>query len=642
MVASRLWVPGRGKPDYGDLQALRNELSSHYAQRNAEMQTDEPFYFGTFPTKVPPKMTLRRASTGYNIVREMIAHILGEMPIIRVPRRADTEKAQQQAERLTYFLNAAWGKIGGERFLARLMWHGLVRGPMVSRVIPDLSRPLPPRDPGPQPALPDDLLIDDDSAAEWSEAVDDWLRAKQRFEDAQERWENSSRDNLPYIVDAIDPRYAFWQPTTIPRYCIISWKRRAADIRRVWGDDVLADVSDSQEVEWCEFWSDEYYAYWAEWWPSRPRHYTSQRDLAPAEPSRDWIMPPTEHGFGYFPINVDGPYETPLDDPARQFTSIYFAIRDALTLETESLSQNATLSEKLAWASLIVKTERTRSFRLNKGPDETNYIMPDEDINFLIPQLPMQYVQTMTSLAQQFIERTSIQGVLLGQVRARSGYQQAQLAALAKVVFVPVEKALARMMVSMNEAFLKIIENVIQGPVHAWGFQGREPVDATIRPEDIRGYYRSTVEFRTIRPIDEGARLANIERLLKLGVSRLRALEEAGIERPEAELVRREAEDLLQHPDVRQARALRAARNWGFDQETQDLIMASRIRLLQGQAGAGGGAAGSLPSPAAQASQPPSPPEPNSAGEVDLSLRQMQQGTAQPRRLPPTRERTRP
>lgn len=626
------WAPGRGIPDVADLQTLKRQVVNRCAMRNAQMATDEQFFFLDFPTKVPSSMTLRRASTGYNIVRELMAHLLAEMPITRVPRRNDTEVAQRQAEKLVAFYNGAWHRLGGQRVLAKLIWFGAVRGPMALRVLPDMNRPDSPEEPGPQPHLADDFLLDDDSAARFATDIDEWLQHRARYERAKERYDNYVADHMPILIDAIDPKYVYPEPTENPRYAFISWKRTAADIRRVWGPDLLGDAADTDEVQWTEFWSEDSYAYWVEYYPGLRRTvgtpYTGQSKT-------EWLLEPAKHGFGFMPLIIDGAYETPLPEPEKQYLSLYYPIRDALTAETEAVSQRATLREKLAWSILMIKTERQNTFRLQTQPGQPNYIYPDEDISFITPQVPLDFVTNDQALISQYIERSGIQSVLLGQVRARSGYLQAQLAALAKVGFVPFEQALSRMMQRANTAMLKIVENVVQGPVHTWGYQGREPVEATLRPDDIRGYYRSTVEFRTIRPVDEGARLANIMRLLQMGVSRLRALEEAGIENPEAELIRREAEEMLRHPDISQARALRALRTWGYDQEIQDLQIGMQARQ-QAQA-AQQAQQGGMPPAANPATTPPSPPEADSAEDVDMSLRQMQQGPSQPRRLPASR-----
>lgn len=625
------WVPGGGKPDLADLQTLKQHLVSRYASRNNEMSKDEEFFLLTFPTKVPASMTLRRASTGYNIVRELIAHLLAEMPIIRVPRRNDSETAQLQAEKLVAFYNGAWQRIGGQRILSKLIWYGAVRGPMVLRVLPDMASPDVPEDPGPQPQLADDFLLDEESAARFADELDVWMRRRMRYETDKERHDNYTANNIPFIIDAIDPKSVYPEPSETPRYAFISWKRTAADVRRVWGHDLLQDTPDTDEVQWTEFWSEEHYAYWVEYFPIRTGRNIS---VYGGKPQTTFLLEPTEHHFGYLPIIIDGAYETPLQDPRYQYPSLYFPIRDALTAETEAVSQRATLREKLAWSILLIKTERQQTFRLQTQPGVPNYVYPDEDIGFVTPQVPLDFLTQDQAMISQYIERSGIQSVLLGQVRARSGYLQAQLAALAKVSFVPFEQALGRMMQKANVSMLKIVENVIKGAVSTWGYQGREPVHATLRPDDIRGYYRSTVEFRTIRPVDEGARLANIMRLLQMGVSRLRALDEAGIENPEAELVRREAEEMMRHPDISQARALRALREWGYDQEILDLQIGMQARQ---QAAAQQASQQGMGMPANPATAPPSLPEPEGAEDVDLSLRQMMQGAAQPRRLPPSR-----
>lgn len=628
------WIPGRGAPEVNDLLTLKRQLSNRCATRNTQMDIDETFFFLTFPTKVPSSFTLRRASTGYNVVRELMAHLLAEMPIIRVPRRNDTEVAQLQAEKLIAFYNGAWHRLGGQKILSRLIWYGAVRGPMVLRVLPDMNRPDAPEPPGRQPELPEDFLLDDESARTFAEDVDTWLRKRARHDTETERYENYMRDHIPILVDAIDPRYVYPEPIETPRYAFLSWKRPAADIRRVWGQDMLADTPDSDDVYWTEFWSEDYYAYWAEYYPATMR--APVQSVYAKQPTTEWLIEPVKHGFGFMPIIIDGPFETPLAEPEKRYQSIYYPMRDALTAETEAVSQRATLREKLAWSILTMKTERGQSFRLQTQPGQPNYIYPDESIEFITPNVPLDFVTNDQMLISQYIERSGIQSVLLGQVKARSGYLQAQLAALAKVGFVPFELSMSRMMQRANTAMLKIVENVIGGPVHTWGYQGKEPVEATLRPDDIKGYYRSTIEFRTIRPIDEGARLANLIRMLEMGVSRLRVLEEAGIENPEAELVRREAEEMLRHPDIAQARALRALKTWGYDQEIQDLQIGQAARA-QASAAAQPQTPGSMAPPANPATAPPSPPEAGSAGEVDMSLRQMQQGPAQARRLPAPR-----
>ena len=149
---------------------------------------------------------------------------------------------------------------------------------------------------------------------------------------------------------------------------------------------------------------------------------------------------------------------------------------------------------------------------------------------------------------------------------------------------------------------------------------------AEIGPENIRGYYRNLVDVNVDLPVDEIQQArANAEIYDRGAISKLTLAERSGVENPLLEQARRAAEDMIEHPAMKEARAVQAAIKWGVD-------ITPFLGAQEGQ------------SPTQIALNPqekkkrrpavptPTPPAEGTADEADLVDRQSKQDQGSPKR----------
>ena len=104
-------------------------------------------------------------------------------------------------------------------------------------------------------------------------------------------------------------------------------------------EEWLSSFKPGTKVTWCEYWDDTYVAYWLE-----PSGTSAGGVLGGSR----WVLHPTKHDYGFFPIVIDGPWRNPLQDADKMYPSIYFAIRSPWNMKAASLPTWRTCSA--SWA----------------------------------------------------------------------------------------------------------------------------------------------------------------------------------------------------------------------------------------------------------------------------------------------------
>jgi len=251
----------------------------------------------------------------------------------------------------------------------------------------------------------------------------------------------------------------------------------------------------------------------------------------------------------------------------------------------------------------------------------------------------MNVLDNLIQAVNQYTSKGSGLGdILQGAPKGKSGYQQAQLAAMARVALVPVEHSTQRTLRTASRYVFKLIR-VMEEPITLLGHYGGTSSESTLRPKDVAKIGMIEVQLKTVMPIDEGSKIANLNNMQKAGwISAETAARMAGVQNPEEEHARWVAEEISKLPDVMQAQALQ------YVQEHWPELFRILMKIQQQGAGKPPGGGGPQMGPGgpggagggAQLQKPGERPNngPGSSGEMDQVVRQGQTGGMTQKRLP--------
>ncbi len=604
-----------------EIVQLKSEYRMWHTSRIAQHRIDETYFNRTFNIPTPPENPPLYLPTARNLVNDLVNHLIAEIPIISVlPRHLD-EKYQKQSATVTNWVNGYWHQAELTRILRQMLLWDAIRGCHVMRVLYDAKawplRPLRPL----EPDEPDDLVNASDSI--FTKYIDDLLDYQDdldSYEKRLDRYKEDTQDVMPIITQILDPQYVFWEPVMPPeepKAAVISYDRPIGEIARLHPEAqaYLDWMKPNQKVQWNEWWSETEYAYWIE-------SYAASSKNANAMPN--WIQEPRRHGYGFFPLIIDGPWVTPLEQADRRYPSIYEPIRSVLQYESTLMTQMAWVIKKNSYAPLKVFTDQPEGQRPepNMRPGGINYLDPSiqEDMSFLeMGGSTVSLLQQLVSFVDEEVQKGSSFGdVMKGNAKGKSGYQQAQIAAMARVALTPLEHCVERTLRTATKYVLKLVP-LVGERISVLGITPGEDSESGISEKDVKGLGPIKIKLKTVLPIDESAKIANYLQMNARGMlSAVTAARMSGVENPEEEASRAAAEQLLQEPDVKRAMALQWASEH-YPELLQWIEIAQQMRAGEARPEGPGGP----PPPGAPKQGPPGAPGgPKEAAQVHRQARQ--------------------
>lgn len=623
----------RPRPSMDEIIDLKSDYTDWHQRRIQKHREDESFFTLQYEIPSPDGRSALKSPSGYQVVEDLINHMVAEYPTFNVMPRSQDESELRRSGKLTSWVGGFWRKIELTRILRQMLFHDAVFGCHVLRVMTDFAR---------WPEIPErpDAPAEPDFQTASPGEIDDYIAKLLDYEEARESYKGNHQDyldyteeHLPFVVEPIDPRYCFWEPTRDPERLVIAWDRTIDDILQAhpyaWSD--LGNIKPGTKIQWCEYHDAFDSAYWVESYGSYGR----------GQGPVTIIQEPHAHGYGFFPFCIDGPWVTPLEDSDKRYPSLYFAIKAMLKYESTLLTQMAHMIRVNGWAPLIVKTDREGAMKpvISLEPGAINYIEQEEAASYLeFSGQTMTVLERLINAVDAYTQKGSGLGdILKGQPKGKSGYQQAQIAAMARVALVPVEQSTQRTLQTASRFILKMIRS-LEDWEKITVVNSRYDGDAvtSIGPRDVTRFGEVQVQMRTVLPVDEGAKIANISNMQKQGwLSRVSAARMAGVENPEDERARAEAETIANQPEIIQAQALIwAQEHWpelaqiiqGMMQQQQQKAKGPPQVGPGGPGGAGGGA---------KLNQPgrPRPTSPGSQQEQEQMQAQQQTGGMPQRRL---------
>ena len=621
------FIKARPRVTMQEILDLKSSYSQWHSRRIAQHKEDMTYFNLTYPVPSPDSKSPLKSPSGYQVVEQLINHLVAEYPTFHVMPRTSDESEQKKAGKLTSWVGGFWRRVELSKILREMLFFDAVRGCHVLRVQTNWSAwPIKPEPPE-EPIEPGDFETAPSSEiADYVEKLLEYQNKHDKFKQDYADYLDYTEEHLPFKVRAIDPQYVFWEPTDDPKKVVIVWDRTVDDIiaDHPYTYDLLGDIKPGTKVQFCEYHDEYESAYWTEAYGGQTGGMTSGASYVTTGGNRiTYLQEPFEHGYGFFPFIIDGPWVTPLDESDKKYPSLYFAIKQMLQYESSLLTQMAHMIRVNGWAPLIVKTDRPDSMKpsISMQPGATNYLEQDEDAHYLeFSGQTMAILEKLINATDAYTQKgTGLGDILQGAPKGKSGYQQAQIAAMARVALTPVEHSTTRTLVTATRQVLKMVR-LLDNDEKITVVNSRHDGESvtTIGPRDVQKFGEIQVQLKTVLPIDEGAKIANITNMQKAGwISRVTAARMAGVENPEDERARAEAEAMALQPQVQQAETLIwAQEHWPDLYE----IMVQMLQKGQGpknpngpQAGPGGpGGAGG----GAQLSQP-GQPRPSTPGAME-------------------------
>ena len=500
------------------LEAQRKVFEGFY--QNCEEA--EEFYLSNFDFSTPETGSQIRLGTASSTVNTLVAHVTPQFLDISVPPPGP--KGQARAEQLEKFLRGANHML--EQFSPtrrETAKHMALYGIAFEKTEFAANRwedfPEPPED-------------GDDAGY------------RERLQDVI----NRRNINFPITSSCINPKMMVWDTnnTKDPRWVMHFYEIDASWVKAhfpSWNGPVEGTV------EFVETWTHSQVCYMAD---------------------GQFALEPKRHGYKTLPFTMYWPHTglmTDGYDPEYLYRGILHGNFEMLRAESRLASQYLDIVGNTAWP--------TRDFRGPPGITEQvmeQYEETPGSKNFLPQNVQIERSQTPDPpssivIAQQMmsnaIEDNTAPSVSRGKkpTGAASGYHTAVLAGIAALNFGAYVEAAQRGLQDRNTIVLHIIENVIQDKVTVFGKTETGPMDAVIRPNDIRGHYVNMVQLTPTSPEEQERKLNLYNNLWRTGfIDQDTALRKAGVSNALEVRSKLLAEGFLKSQQVQQVLQGEAAR----------------------------------------------------------------------------------
>lgn len=544
---------------FQNLDEIRGYAKKHvglYDGRNGRFTEDETYYWNEHTLDSLPKKAVEvRPPTVADLVDDYILAMTYKMPTFRHLAVSDHKHVQDGSERLTAFLNVLFERVEIQKLYIHMIWYMMVRGPVCIRTLHDPKAFTPLPDIGPKPPdYPASMAAE--ALEDYAAWVEQYNEQKMKRRRAEEKRIAEHQERLPIRIDLLDPQYVFPDIAEDPSFTFLRWERPASEIRSAWPHVTLPDVGPDQKVTWWEYWDTKRYAYWVESFRGSPARGGQVRNTLT---QASWVSELKPHGYNFLPFVFDGPRTRPTEDLNKRYYSVITMIKSLAKQEAMFASQKATLIKNLAWAPVIAKSGRLRNIRLNLEPMEVTTILPEEELDFLVPKLPVGLIESAELDIGDKIQRRGVPNAALGRQATRSAAQQALIASHGRLSLQPAEQCVQRVLSRVGGNVLRLVERAIGEEVVVVGEYDGEDVLAKARPYDINGNYRVKVTLTTPFQEEKLGLLPLVAQLLALGlISKREASEMLEINRPQRQRLQLLVEKVIEHPAMEQALMMEA------------------------------------------------------------------------------------
>ena len=500
------------------LASSRGEFQEFYEN----CQEAEDFYLSNFDFSVPETGSQIRLGTAHSTINTLVAHVTPQFLDISVPPPGP--KGQVRAELLEKFLRGANHML--EQFSPtrrETAKHMALYGISFEKTEFAANRwedfPEPP---------------EDGDVSDYKEKLQDVL--------------NRRNINWPITSTCINPKMMVWDTNNIqnPR-----WVMHFYEIDASWVNAHFPSWEGPVEgtVEFVETWTHSQVCYMAD---------------------GKFALEPKRHGYKTLPFTMYWPHTglmTEGNDPSSLYRGILHGNFDMLRAESRLASQYLDIVGNSAWPTRDFRgppgiTEQVME-QYEETPGAKNFLPQNVNVERAITPDPPSSIVIAQQMMQQAIESNTAPAVSRGErpTGAASGYHTAVLAGIAALNFGAYVEAAQRGLQDRNSVILHIIENVIQDKVTVFGKTETGPLDAIVRPNDIRGHYVNMVQLSPTSPEEQERKLNLWNNLWRAGfVDHDTSLRKAGVSNALEVRSKLLAENFLKGEQVQQVLQGEAAR----------------------------------------------------------------------------------
>jgi len=500
------------------LDSGRKEFDSFYDN----CEEAEEFYLSNFDFSVPETGSQIRLGTAHSTINTLVAHVTPQFLDISVPPPGP--KGQARAELLEKFLRGANHML--EQFSPtrrETAKHMALYGVAFEKTEFAANR----WEEFPEPPEGDDV-------GDYQEQLQDVL--------------NRRNINWPITSTCVNPKMMVWDTNNIqnPRWVMHFYEIDASWVRAhfpSWDGPVEGTV------EFVETWTHSQVCYMAD---------------------GKFALEPKRHGYKTLPFTMYWPHTglmTDGNDASHLYRGILHGSFDMLRAESRLASQYLDIVGNSAWPTRDFRgppgiTEQVME-QYEETPGAKNFLPQNVNVERAITPDPPSSIVVAQQMMQQAIESNTAPAVSRGQrpTGAASGYHTAVLAGIAALNFGAYVEAAQRGLQDRNAIILHIIENVIQDKVTVFGKTETGPMDAIVRPKDIKGHYVNMVQLSPTSPEEQERKLNLYNSLWRTGfIDQDTALRKAGVSNALEVRSKLLAEGFLKSEQVQQVLQGEAAR----------------------------------------------------------------------------------
>jgi hypothetical protein len=455
-----------------------------------------------------------RMAKARSIVNVATDHVDVNNVDIEVPLAS--QRAKARAEKLQKFYQGVWMNID-QPVKRTTVRHAFAYGIAWMKVMFDTDR-------WPDAPQMGDFASDED----YKEALEDFMEKR--------------NISFPIIVENVNPKRLVWDASKIgPRWAIEFYER--SDTRALMNKfPQWSGETDRQGiVQWAEYWDEKYAVFMA----------------------NNEVVWADEHGYGFMPYVPVQPANTmDWDDgpPHERYQGMLIPIVDLLDEHARAFNARSAILRAYAWPSIDFHgpdhlTDRARqNYEMFGG---LNQVPAGVEIKVSPrPMPPPELVAHVNDVASE-MEEATFPNVVRG-VRPRgvsTGFALSTLAGMGRLVFQGVADGMARGIEQCNSRFAMLVENKIKGRVTVHARSEVHNFDATIAPNDVRGYHENIVRLKAESPEEREREAILAFRLWNGGngiIDITEAQKRSGVVNPLEMQVNQAAERLQRSPQIEQ------------------------------------------------------------------------------------------
>lgn len=527
---SEYYVNPYNVEDWRDVLNLAWIWRSYWMASKRQMINGFHWYHKEIPIVTPKQVEPHVPSTATTLVNDAADHLAGNDPSYLVKATRESQRADEDKQRVQTCLNALFDKLGKDygHPIHRIMainggWSGMMAAKLSIKEGWDPKNPTP-EDLRWQPQDPRWVYPDPGSMGK--KAVIVWMQQnvgliRQQWPDWDGHWfPNAGWEGQFYASPYIDVAL------TNPAGGFIGERKRLPQ-----------PLNDNATVTWIEYWDEKYKCFIANGVPVFRSEYG--QDLV-------------EHGMGTIPFCIrSAGYGTITGETQHRFKSMLSNVFSELDTEAALLTQLKWIVQETAWPIYLAPKDTEGEFDLEPG--SLNFIENPDSIKAIRTlredAVEPKAIIDLLQYIKEEIEKATYPRVLKGESPSgiRAGYPIAILSAQAKLKFASPTDALKGILLDMALKTMQVVKTRFKIPMEV--IEGYK-----IKPEDYDTYYgRVSVKLEPQLPQDLATKLPILEFLY--GSAKFPAAEiirELGYENPEQLRELRMAENLEDDPRVQQ------------------------------------------------------------------------------------------